>query len=439
MRPAHDHESLGLLTWTIHSSATPSTHQSGVSQSPRRFLGWRIAGLAIITGAMTGPGQTIGVSVSIDPLVAELGLNRVQVSTAYLIGTMVGAALLLPIGSWIDRVGARHAMRWIGAAFGIGLVAMAGVRGFVTLTMGFTLIRWLGQGALSLVSSVAIMHWFERLRGRVVGVTSSAVITLMSFTPLMMGVALAAYGLRTAWLLTAAAVWLVVIPIAHFGIVDRPSDVGQRPDGIHHPVPLDSGRFSFVDTSVTRREAVVQPRFILMSLVVGTGSMIVTGLNFHQVSILGEAGLTPTAAAAMFVPQVLGTVGAGLTAGIVADRLPARFLLAASMVLLICALLMIGILESGWPVYVYAVVLGASMGAQAPLVPTVLPRWFGLRNIGGIHGVSMLVMVAGSAIGPVTVAVLEESGRSYPVAASWLTLIPLATGLGALTIKEPKR
>ncbi len=416
-----------------------AAHPSVVSRSPRRFLGWRIAGLATITGALTGPGQTIGVSVSIDPLIAELSLSRVQVSTAYLIGTMIGAALLLPVGSWIDRVGARQAMRWIGAAFGAGLIVMANVRGFVTLIAGFTLIRWLGQGSLSLVSSVAVVHWFERLRGRVVGVTTTAVITLMSFTPLMMGMAVANYGLRTAWLLAAAAVWLIVIPIGHFGIVDRPSDVGQRPDGFHHSGPTEAGGLTISVSSATRRQAVVQPRFILMSLVVATASMMLTALNFHQISILGEAGLTPTQAAAMFVPQVLGTVAAGLVTGVLADRLPARFLLAISMVLLICALAMIGILESGWRVYAYAVVLGSSMGIQMPLVPTVLPRWFGLRNIGGIHGVSMLVMVAASAIGPVALALLADRGGSYPTAALWLTLIPLTTGLGALTIKEPTR
>ena len=41
------------------------------------------------------------------------------------------------------------------AALGIGLALMAGVRDLVTLAIGFTLIRWLGQDALSLVSSLA--------------------------------------------------------------------------------------------------------------------------------------------------------------------------------------------------------------------------------------------------------------------------------------------
>ena len=409
---------------------------SGAAEPGLPFLGWRIAGLATITGAMTGPGQTIGVSVSVDPLIAELGLSRPQVSAAYLIGTLAGACLLLPVGGWIDRVGVRHAMRWIGAAFGIGLVAMAGVQGLITLTIGFTLIRWLGQGALSLVSSLAVVPWFDRRRGLVFGMTTTIVMALMSLTPLILGLAVATYGVRTAWLLSSMAVWVVVVPIGHFGIVDRPSDVGQLPDGDNRP------RGDFVDkagarVSSTRGQAITQPRFVLMSFVIATTAMLVTALNFHQISILSEAGLSATEAAAMFVPQVVGTIALGFAAGALADRLPARFLLAASMAVLICALAMVGYLEPGWQTLVYTTLLGAAIGAQLPLVPTVLPRWFGLDHIGGIQGVSMLVMVAASAAGPVTLALLAGSTGGYSAAAWWLTLIPLAAGLGALWIKEP--
>ena len=415
----------------------PTVSRYGAAKPAKRFLGWRMAGLATITGAMTGPGQTIGVSVAIDPLIEVLGLSRPQVSAAYLIGTLAGAAALLPVGSWIDRVGARHAMRCIGVAFGIGLVVMAGVQGFVTLAIGFTLTRWLGQGALSLVSSVVIAHWFERRRGLVFGVTAPAVSALMSLTPLILGLAIAAYGLRMAWLLAAGAVWLVVVPIGHFGIVDRPSDAGQRPDGNLRSIPVASAGAD--RPSATRGQAIRHPRFVLMSCVVATAAMVGTGLNFHQISILAGAGLSSTEAAAMFVPQVFGMIAAGLAVGAVADRFPARLLLAASMVLLIGALAMVGRLEPGWPVFAYTVILGAANGAHFPLVPTVLPRWFGLDNIGGIQGVSMLIMVAASAAGPVTLALLAENTGGYSTAAWWLASIPMTTGMAALWITEPAR
>ncbi len=413
---------------------------SGVARPAKRFLGWRIAALATITAAMTGPGQTIGVSVSIDPLIAELGLSRSEVSAAYLIGTLGGAVALLPVGSWIDRIGTRRAMRWIGLAFGLGLVAMAGVQGFVTLVIGFTLIRWLGQGALTLVSSLSITHWFERRRGRVFGLTSPSVSGLMSLTPLILGLAVAAHGIRTAWLLAAAAVWLVVIPIAHFGIVNHPSDVGQWPDGDKRSAPTAAsapGGAAAARIAFTRGQAITQPRFVLMCSVIAAAAMVATGLNFHQISILSGAGLSATEAAAMFVPQIMGMIASGLAVGALADRLPARVLLVASMVLLISALAMVGSLEPGWRVFVYTILLGAGGGAHFPLVPTVLPRWFGLANIGGIQGVSMLVIVASSAVGPVTVALLAAGTGGYAEAAWWLISIPLVTGLGALWITEP--
>ena len=347
---------------------------TGPDQQPRHFIGWRIAVLATITGAMTGPGQTIGVSVFVDPMIADLNLTRSQVSLAYLIGTLVGAAALLPVGRWIDRVGSRRAMTWIGLAFGFGLVAMSGVRGFVTLAIGFTLIRWLGQGSLGLVSVVSITHWFERRRGAVFGVSFTAVSALMALTPIFLGLAIEAYDWRTAWLIAAVAVWLVVIPIARFGIVDRPVDVGQYPDG--DDAPTASSARARTAASRSRREALGEVRFWLLNLAVAVTAMLVTALNFHQISILGEEGFTATEAATMFLPQVFGAIVAGLVVGALADLVQARFLVATSMAILVCSLLLVGFIQPGWQVVLYAVMLGASAGAQRPLVATLLPRWY---------------------------------------------------------------
>ena len=311
----------------------------------RDFLGWRIALLATITAALTGPGQTIGVSVFVDPMIETLGLTRSELSTAYLVGTLLGAMALVPVGRGIDRFGARRAMTLIGIAFGLGLLVMSGVQGFITLVVGFTLIRWLGQGSLQLVSTLAITPWFARRRGFVFGLVTTATAVLMSFTPIVLGAAIGLFDWRLAWIIAALAVWLVVVPIARFGIIDRPSDVDQYPDGDPAPLPSDEPRREAV--SRTRREALRQPRFWLLAVVIGTTSMLVTALNFHQISLLGDQGLTVTEAAAMFLPQVLGALTAGLIVGALADRFPARFLLMASMALLALSLLLAARLTPG--------------------------------------------------------------------------------------------
>jgi MFS family permease len=404
------------------------------SQPVRRFLGWRIAILATVTAAMTGPGQTIGVSVFVDPLIEDLSLTRSQVSTAYLIGTLLGALALPSVGHWVDRIGARRAMTLIGLGFGTGLVAMSGVGGFVTLALGFTLIRWLGQGSLSLVSTVAVTHWFERRRGAVFGVMMTAVSALMALTPVLLNLAIEAYSWRTAWLLAAGAVWLIVVPIGYFGIVDRPAHVGQHVDGA--PAPREAGESRA--PSHSRREAVGEVRFWLLSLTVATTAMLVTALNFHQISILGEAGLTATEAATMFLPQVIGAILAGLVVGALSDRIPVRFLLAASMGLLAAGLVLIQIVEPGWQVILYAVTLGAAAGAQRPLAATVFPRWFGLANIGAIQGLSTFIGVGASAIGPVAFSLVRSGIGEYRTTALWFAIIPLLIGAASLTITEPE-
>lgn len=403
----------------------------------RGFVGWRIVVLTIITSALTGPGQTVGVSVFVDPMIDSLGLTRPELSTAYLIGTLAGAVLLVPVGRSIDRFGARQAMTLIGLAFGLGLLVMSGVQGFVTLVVGFTLIRWLGQGSLQLVSTLALTPWFERRRGSVFGIMTTSTVLLMAFVPILLGTAINLLDWRVAWVLAAIAIWLVVVPIARFGIVDRPSDVGQYPDGDPAPHPDDPPRPSA--NSLTRREALRERRFWVLSFVIGATSMLVTALNFHQISLLGEQGLTVTEAAAMFLPQVLGALTAGLIMGALADRVPPQFLLLTTMVLLALSLLLAARLSPGLIIPLYAIVVGAAAGSGRPLVATFLPRWYGLAHIGSIQGVSILVAVAASSIGPVALSLPSASLGGYSAAASVLVAIPVVIGLAALTVSEPIR
>ncbi len=134
----------------------------------------------------------------------------------------------------------------------------------------------------------------------------------------------------------------------------------------------------------------------------------------------------------MFLPQVVGAIMAGLLVGALSDRIPVRFLLAMSMALLTTALLLIQVVEPGWQVVLYAVTLGAAAGAQQPLAATVLPRWFGLANIGAIQGLSTFIGVGASAIGPVGLSLVRAWADGYSSATLILATIPLVVGVASL-------
>ena len=199
--------------------------------SPDGFYGWHVVAYASVALAATGPGQTVGVSLFIDPLIADLGISRSAISTAYMLGTLAGAVALPWIGRVIDRLGVRRTMAGIGVIFAAVLLALSFVSSIVGLTAGFVGLRMAGQGALGLTATTAVALWFHRRRGFAVGLVSAVGALGISSTPLLLEYFLLDLGWRTAWRIEALAILVVVVPLALLGMRDRPADLGQRPDG----------------------------------------------------------------------------------------------------------------------------------------------------------------------------------------------------------------
>lgn len=72
----------------------PATSWRRVALGGYRRRALAVLAAAVVTQVMTAPGQTVGVSVFVDHLVADLPVSRSGLSAAYLVGTAVGALSL---------------------------------------------------------------------------------------------------------------------------------------------------------------------------------------------------------------------------------------------------------------------------------------------------------------------------------------------------------
>jgi MFS family permease len=205
--------------------------RSGALSSGSTFSGWRMVALAAVMLGLTGPGQTVGVSVFVDPMMAALDLTRSQVSAAYLVGTLVASLALPRIGRALDERGTRRTLLVVAVGLAVALGGMGLVAGIVTLTIGFVGIRMLGQGALSLIATNAVAPWFTRRRGFAIGIVTAVGSSLIALVPLLAAWGIGRVGWRAMWVVLAALVVVVLVPVALRGFVDRPADVGQHPDG----------------------------------------------------------------------------------------------------------------------------------------------------------------------------------------------------------------
>ncbi|QBI18673.1 MFS transporter [Egibacter rhizosphaerae] len=399
----------------------------------RGFYGWRIVLFAALGLAFTAPGQTVGNSVFIDHFIADLDLTRSQVSGAYLVGTLVGGATMPFVGRWIDRFGVRLVMAFVGAGFALALVGMSAVVGFVSLLIGFTGIRMLGQGALGLVSTTSVSYWFERRRGAALGITVAIGSALMSLAPLALTRVIDVTGWRSAWIVAGVLVGVVVVSTALLGMRDRPEHVGQGMDGdVVDPQTPPSAK-----TGWARGEAMRTSMFWAVTGAVAAVGLIGTGLQFHQISLLGEQGLTPVEAAANFIPVTIATIAATLLVGALIDRVRPRHLIIACMVLLLGAMLAVPFVSPGVLAVVYALALGTAGGGVRSLEAAVFPRFFGLAHVGAIRGSVMALNVGSTAFGPLALAAGFDLTGSYVPAIGVLAVLPAAVIVAALFAPVP--
>lgn len=380
-----------------------------MARAATRFSGWRIVFWSILAIVLTAPGQTIGVSVFIDEMIEGLDLTRSQVSGAYLVGTLTGATALPFVGRAIDRNGVRMMMTIVGLAFGVALAATGAVQGLITLALAFVGIRMLGQGSLSLVAQTAVALWFEHRRGFAIAIQMSVSAGLMSLAPLVLSQSVGTFGWRWAWVVSGLAIWLSVLPIARFAMIDRPADVGQLPDGGE---VAEADRIEIAE-SATVAEAVRTPAFWSLGLMTALTSSLITGLTFHHISIMAGGGLSETEAATVFLPITVATVGMGFVFAWLTDRMSARLLLPASGVFLAIGLVLGTTVAPGLPSVGYGLLIGANAGAIRALSSALYPKWFGVENIGAIRGVATVIGVGASATGPLLISVGNDIGDSY--------------------------
>ncbi|MCE6995503.1 MFS transporter [Saccharothrix sp. S26] len=369
----------------------------------------------------------------IDPVIADLGISRSAVSTAYLVGTLTGALAMPLVGRTLDRFGARRVVVVIGLVFGGTLCALSAVSSVVGLTAGFVAIRMAGQGALGLAATTVVALWFDRRRGTALGLVSAIGASAISLTPVLLEVLVSDWGWRRAWLAEGVVVLAVVLPVAWFALRDRPADLGQQPDGatLHDDEPPAP------QWGVPRGMALRTPFFWVVTAGVAARGLLSTAINFHQISLLTARGLTATAAAANFLPQTAATLVATLATGFLVDRMRSQPLVALCMAALLGALVLGTWVTPGLSAVLFGLLLGAAGGGMRTLEAATFPRYFGTRHLGGIRGVVVSVSVGSTAFGPVLFATLHDLTGSYTPALLLAAPVPLAIAVAALLIRPP--
>ena len=418
------------------------------------YYGWVIVFAATIGSIFSIPGQTMGFSVFTEVLIEELGLTRVELSSAYCLGTVASGLTLPWFGRLLDLWGERRMAVASVIATGlvlfylakcdvvsqvIGQVLPAGIASFVVISLGFYMIRAAAQGVLSMTCRNAIGKWFNYRRGLALAISGILVSFCYSFAPRGLDWMIKKYGFDGAWLVMGTSTIVVMAPLAWLLFRDTPEQDGLEMDGGKMAVKASLNPDMHIHVDFTRREALRDYSFWVFNFTFSFYGLFATAFTFHILSLAKEYHFENERILSLFVPIAAISVITNLVFGSVNARLRLKWLLLVMNLGSLSATLGMLFLDRSGGVWGYVIGNGIASGGFVSLTGIVFPRFYGRQHLGAISGVNMSAMVIASGLGPLFFGLCHHYSGSY----QWILLlsvsVPLLLALLSLAADNPQR
>src|SRR5262245_1174792 len=396
----------------------------------RFYYGWVVLGVAALAMVGTLPGRTQGLGLITEPLLQDVGIDRVRFAAINLVATLTGSIFCFGIGGLVDRRGSRIVLTVLALLLGLVVVAMSAVSGAVALLILITLTRGLGQSALSVVSLAMPGKWFRRRLTFAMAVYAIVMsIGFMAAFPAV-GALVSARGWRFAWASIGVALIVALAPLAWL-LVPREPDSNAELDG------AGDGEISARSSDATLSEALRSGAFWVFGIASAMYGLIASGIGLFNESILAELGFASdvyyTALAVTAITGLAGNFGAGAWA----DRGSLRRVLIAAMVLLTVALVALPHVKTTAHVYGQAVAMGIAGGFVTVVFFSFFGRAYGRTHLGRIQGVAQALTVFASATGPLLFAWCVNVTGSYAAAFYALAAVMVILALAASMVRVP--
>lgn len=371
--------------------------------SERFFYGWVIVAIANLGIFASGPGQSHTFSVFVGPISKDLGISSATIATAYGSATLVAAFLLPQTGRMVDRFGTRETLIGIIILLGLACLLFGAAANFLWLAVGFAALRFVGQGSLMLGCANIVSQWFNKSRGLAMSLMALGFSLSMAVHPPLGQFLIDAIGWRTAWFVLGGITWLLMLPRLILLAVDKPEDIGLRPDG-ERPAPTDSTTSQGTKLSgLSLHEALRTISFYVVSFGWCCTSMLVTTLHFWQVTVMTRQGVPTETAAQAFAVSAVAMALAMPMVGRMFDRMRTRYVFAIGLMVTATSLNAVTFASDTATTIAYTVIFGINNAFSMTMFGYLWPRYFGRKHLGSIQGTGQMIGVVGASIGPLPV------------------------------------
>lgn len=399
-------------------AAAPPTGLSAWREGGGR--GWLVVLVALI-GISTGPAAFgIGsIGVFIGDFQRAYGWGRVEISSAVTLLMLFTAFSVPAAGALVDRFGPRRVLAPSLVALALCMFALPLVRELWQLQLVYAAMGSLAAGSNSVAYMRVLASWFDRARGLAIGIAGSGTGLGFAYVPLLAQAAKDQGGFAWGYWSLGALVLFVTLPLALLLLKER--------DGAAEDVETPAG-----GEGRNLKEAARTPDFWVLAAMFMGVTTVLYGLLPHLVPLIGDKGVDPARAAGVASAFGLATFAGRILIGFLVDRFDARRIALAFFLLSALGLPLLAFDLPIWAIYLAAVLLGGSLGAEVDMLAYLVSRYFGLRCFARIFGVLFGAVMLAMGAGPLVFGAIFDATGSYD--AMLLAGAPLCAAAALLTL-----
>ena len=408
------------------TSSDASPESSGIRGSKPYVIATAFFALLAIVGF-----ALYGLPFFYDFFVKEFGWSRTVVTSGNALGKLIIAPLFGFLAGWlIDRYGPRKLMLAGSLLAGSALIGLSMMNN-LGMFYFFYILNALGYvfgGPLP--CQVLISRWFEKNRGKAMGIAYLGIGTGGAIVPLISTTLEKNLGWHMALTMIGVMVILFSFPLAFF-LKESPCKV----------------------IAETRKEPEIPVSGILKNknfYLLAIGSMCsigaVGGVNQHLKLYLRDQDFSQSNSATIMSLVLLSSLAGRVLMGMLADLFPRKYIMILIYIIVGASIPLLLIPDFPGKLYIFAVIFGIGLGGDYMIIPLMAGDLFGVKMLGRVMGIILVADGIAESLAPMMVGALyNESLKSYTLGFTVLIAIALTGALivsflprqGILTENQP--
>jgi len=373
---------------------------------------------------------------------ADFDVSRTELSLAVSLTLFAGSCFAPLMGFLIDKFPVRNiiclASLWMAAGY-LMLGQVDSYWMFMAVLIPFQGLAWLGVGPL--VHTKLMVNWFTRNRGMALGIAIMGISVAGVITPLGNAFLAQTIGWRSSYQIYAALLAFLVVPVTIWVVRQKPSDIGQLPDGDAQPVGNVAPVAPVAEQGViaTYKEFLASKAFWSVVLTFGLMNGVYSAMATHLPTyVTTELSLELYDGALLLTVAGGFAIGGKIVFGWMMDQLAAKITVMCGVAAYLASTLLLIFVEAYFGLLCAAAMFGLGFGGMIPVRSVLISRLFGVAKFSRVNGLLSFFIAPATFWVLITGAIVDTTGTYGTAFKVWFVSFLLA-GMVSLLVKLPDR